>query len=358
MASLHGALFFAILTTKLLTDATSSMDSELKALIKTGWWVENYSKNTSHHCKWPGITCNRAGSVTELTVEGNYSSPCCQLQDLNLLPFSNLARIHLTKHGFWGSISPQVGALIHLTYLNLSGNYLTGELPVWLANLTNLRVLDIARNRVYGEIPPEFGLGPHARTLSINLSHNNLSGRVPPSVSNLKTIDLSYNELRGPVPGQVQGKSPENSFHDNKNIPRRLQENFAPLPRLETKQIKHKNYAIVSLPIVLFFVTIIFGAYVFLSCVKPKQIIPTLDSKHGDIFQIWNYDGRIAYEQIVEATQDFDVRYCVGTGGYGSVYKAALPNGRAVALKKLHGLEGENPTLTHLLETRSGFCQK
>ena len=51
----------------------------------------------------------------------------------------------------------------------------------------------------------------------------------------------------------------------------------------------------------------------------------------------------IAYEDIIEAIEDFDIRYCIGTGGYGSVYKAQLPSGKMVALKKLHRLEAENP---------------
>ena len=42
--------------------------------------------------------------------------------------------------------------------------------------------------------------------------------------------------------------------------------------------------------------------------------------------------------------EDFDIRYCIGTGGYGSVYKAQLPNGKVVALKKLHRLEAEDLT--------------
>ncbi|GKU97138.1 hypothetical protein SLEP1_g10318 [Rubroshorea leprosula] len=66
-------------------------------------------------------------------------------------------------------------------------------------------------------------------------------------------------------------------------------------------------------------------------------------TKNGDIFSIWNFDGRIAYEDIIEATEDFDIKYCIGTGGYGSVYRAQLPNGKVVALKKLHLIEAEEP---------------
>ena len=59
-----------------------------------------------------------------------------------------------------------------------------------------------------------------------------------------------------------------------------------------------------------------------------------------DMFSIWNYDGKIAYEEIIKVTEDFNIRYCIGTGGYGSVYKAQLPSGKVVALKKNSSLRG------------------
>ena len=51
----------------------------------------------------------------------------------------------------------------------------------------------------------------------------------------------------------------------------------------------------------------------------------------------------IAYQDIIRATEDFDIRYCIGTKGYGNVYRAQLPSGKVVALKKLHGWESEDP---------------
>ncbi|KAL5582446.1 hypothetical protein UlMin_014888 [Ulmus minor] len=65
------------------------------------------------------------------------------------------------------------------------------------------------------------------------------------------------------------------------------------------------------------------------------------ETKNGDLFSIWNYDGKIAYEDIINATEDFNIKYCIGTGGYGSVYRARLPNEKIVALKKLHSSEAE-----------------
>lgn len=37
------------------------------------------------------------------------------------------------------------------------------------------------------------------------------------------------------------------------------------------------------------------------------------------------------------------MKYCIGTGAYGSVYKAQLSSGKIFALKKLHGFEAEIP---------------
>ncbi|KAG2690325.1 hypothetical protein I3760_09G180700 [Carya illinoinensis] len=85
------------------------------------------------------------------------------------------------------------------------------------------------------------------------------------------------------------------------------------------------------------------GGILLSRCVFKKNQIESRASKNGNIFSIWNYDGHIAYEDIIEATEDFDIKYCIGTGGYGSVYKAKLPSGNVVALKKLHQREAENP---------------
>ncbi|RVW71669.1 Leucine-rich repeat protein 1 [Vitis vinifera] len=55
---------------------------------------------------------------------------------------------------------------------------------------------------------------------------------------------------------------------------------------------------------------------------------------------------------IIQATEDFDIKYCIGTGGYGSVYRAQLPSGKVVALKKLHGWEREDPTYLKSFEMK------
>ncbi|KAK1290735.1 putative LRR receptor-like serine/threonine-protein kinase [Acorus calamus] len=61
-----------------------------------------------------------------------------------------------------------------------------------------------------------------------------------------------------------------------------------------------------------------------------------------DLFSVWNIDGRILFDDIVEATGNFDDLFCVGMGGNGSVYEAEFQSGQVVAVKKFHPMEDES----------------
>uniref|UniRef100_A0A2N9HCW4 non-specific serine/threonine protein kinase n=1 Tax=Fagus sylvatica TaxID=28930 RepID=A0A2N9HCW4_FAGSY len=57
-----------------------------------------------------------------------------------------------------------------------------------------------------------------------------------------------------------------------------------------------------------------------------------------DVFSISTFDGRKIYEDIIEVTEGFDSKFCIGNGGYGTVYKAELTSRNIVAVKKLQSL--------------------
>lgn len=51
---------------------------------------------------------------------------------------------------------------------------------------------------------------------------------------------------------------------------------------------------------------------------------------------IWERESKFTFGDIVQATDDFNEIYCIGRGGFGSVYKAVLSTGQVVAVKKLN----------------------
>ncbi|KAK9994969.1 hypothetical protein SO802_024672 [Lithocarpus litseifolius] len=69
-------------------------------------------------------------------------------------------------------------------------------------------------------------------------------------------------------------------------------------------------------------------------------------SKSENPFLIWYFDGETMFEDIVEASENFDDKYCIGVGGTAKVYKVEIPGAQVFAVKKLRstveGIETEN----------------
>ena len=61
--------------------------------------------------------------------------------------------------------------------LNFSRNNLTGLIPTTIGQLKSLDVLDLSQNQLIGEIPSS--LSEIDRLSTLNLSNNNLSGKIP-----------------------------------------------------------------------------------------------------------------------------------------------------------------------------------
>ncbi|KAK0579897.1 hypothetical protein LWI29_033191 [Acer saccharum] len=207
---------------------------------------------------------------------------------------SNLSKLILDLNKFHGSVPHELTRLTHLNTLHLSSNLLVGQLPITIGGLFNLQSLDLSNNSFSGPIPSR--IQNCSQLNELKLSHNNLSGSFPQGIGDfhyLHMLDLSFNNLEGEIPISLQNKFLPEQFRDNKA------------------------------------------------------------TKNGDLFSIWNYDGKIAFEDIIEATEDFDIKYCIGTGGYGSVYRAHLPSCKTVALKKFHHSEFEEPTFIKSFENQA-----
>nr|XP_048327315.1 probable leucine-rich repeat receptor-like protein kinase At1g35710 [Ziziphus jujuba var. spinosa] len=264
----------------------------------------------------------------------------------SLCVLENLKELYLSHNGLNGWLPLQIGNLKSLTYLDLSFNKLNGNIPIEICNLSNLGTLDLSHNSIGGNIPPQLGNLSEAGTL--NLAYNNLTGHIPSSLIPVyHAIDLSYNSLQGPIPQNVNIAAyvSAKAFIGNKELCGQV----TGFPPCLTKHhgvfynIRIRIIVSISLVLALTFIVLL-AFYFYRRSLKNDKDQPTdIATKNGDIFCIWNFDGKIAFQDIIQATGDFDIRYCIGTGGYGSVYKAQLPNGKVVAVKKIHSLEAEEP---------------
>ncbi|XP_077250845.1 uncharacterized protein LOC143890157 [Tasmannia lanceolata] len=256
---------------------------------------------------------------------------------------SNLEILDLSANKLTGSIQEQLEDCSKLHSLNLSRNHLNGSIPFQIGNLAELQImLDLSFNMLTGEISPQL---QKLHMLEIlNLSHNKLSGSIPSSLENmlsLTSIDLSYNNLVGSLPNNKAFQ--QGTFVGNKGLCGKAQGlqpcNSTPINNGEPKK-RHNVIILIILPLLsaLFLVLLVFGIS-SLFCLRTRNAEGQRNERNKDLFSIWNWDGCISYEDIIDATEDFADRYCIGEGGYGRVYKAYLPTGQTVAVKKLHKLE-------------------
>ncbi|KAG5042094.1 hypothetical protein JHK87_006009 [Glycine soja] len=265
----------------------------------------------------------------------------------------HLKVLDLSYNKIFGVIPEGISALTQLTNVQLSWNQISGFIPSGIGRIPGLGILDISNNQLEGPIP--YGVLNHCSY--VQLSNNSLNGSIPPQIGNISYLDLSYNDLTGNIPEGLHSvpylNLSYNSFNDSDN-------SFCGFPKDSLIGNKDFQYscssqssgADISLVMIIVFSTfngmvvsivlVCWGIHAF--CPPHNEFGSEERRKNGDMLSIWNYDGKIAFEDIIKATEDFDIRYCIGTGAYGTVYKAQLPSNRIVALKKLHKAESENPS--------------
>ncbi|XP_073358976.1 MDIS1-interacting receptor like kinase 2-like isoform X2 [Aegilops tauschii subsp. strangulata] len=104
---------------------------------------------------------------------------------------------------------------------------------------------------------------------------------------------------------------------------------------------KHKTLGLLLPSVLVVGFAIVAGIVVLIILSRNKRKPQGVTAEARDLFSVWNFDGRLAFDDIVRATEDFDDKYIIGTGGYGKVYKSQLQDGQLVAVKKLHQTEEE-----------------
>ncbi|XP_040966939.1 receptor-like protein Cf-9 homolog [Gossypium hirsutum] len=136
------------------------------------------------------------------------------------IPASNISVFFISNNSFNGEVSSLICNATSLQILDLSHNNLSGTIPQRFGNLSNnLQFFNLKKNKFYGTIPPTFANG--CQLSNFNLNGNLLEGPLTPSIlivkaiinsfngevsslicnaSFLRILDLSHNNLSGTIP--------------------------------------------------------------------------------------------------------------------------------------------------------------
>lgn len=121
--------------------------------------------------------------------------------------------------------------------LDLSGNSLSGPLPAEIGNMGRLKLLSLARNGLSGQLPGELSKLTYLEYL--DLSSNKFSGEIPANLpSSLVVFNVSRNELSGKVPKNLQ-RFPISSFQPGN--PSLALGKHAPSPNSTGNQYSNKH---------------------------------------------------------------------------------------------------------------------
>ncbi|KAL3513917.1 hypothetical protein ACH5RR_026634 [Cinchona calisaya] len=261
---------------------------------------------------------------------------------------SKLLRLNLGRNNLSGLILTQIGDYKELVDLNLSQNALDGNIPFQIGQINSLETLDLSYNILVGELPQQLRELKSFRVMKI--SHNEISGSIPSSFSqclSLILVNISYNQLEGPLPSSSAfQKAPFDALRNNKGLCGDVA-GLKACPQVNRSN-KKGDTRLIILPMLGAIIFLIIALLLISLAYRRSSRNELRNHQSGDLFAVWSFDGKMVYEEIIKATEDFNPNHCNGVGGNGSVFKAKMPNGQLVAVKKLH--TPETIGLSNLIE--------
>ncbi|KAF5957667.1 hypothetical protein HYC85_004892 [Camellia sinensis] len=273
--------------------------------------------------------------------------------NLSSLLWLMLANNALTGNGIFPACAGGLRTFQISGYVQLSGNQLSGEIPIEIGKMQNFSMLHLGINGFFGDLPPEIGLMP---LVVLNISQNKFSGEIPAEIGNIKclqTLDLSCNNFSGAFPANLNNLSELNKFNVSYNpsitgkIPITgqlatfekesfLGDPFLRLPSFlknttDSPTTKNEKKPMKRSPV-----------YTPEYVLKDTKVQHDFLSSSGtsspclsSTVKVIRLDKAVfTHDDILKATMNFSDDRVIRREGFGTVYRGLLPDGRKVAVKR------------------------
>nr|GEV80894.1 phytosulfokine receptor 1 [Tanacetum cinerariifolium] len=308
------------------------------------------------------------------------------------LRFRALKALVIANCQLTGNIPLWLNGLTQLQLLDLSWNRLTGSVPSYLGDFKSLFYVDLSNNSLSGEIPksltqlpslsfrnvsleegsPDFPFFKRPNMSSrgsalqynqiisfpplIDLSHNFING-IPNELvglSFLSRFSVAYNDLSGAIPNGGQFPTFANSsFEGNKELCgpgcREPSDRFVPEP--SSAGSKKSKATVVGMAVGIGFGTVFILALMFviiLRATMKQEVDPEREDNNDSkeelepkLVLLFQTKEELSLDDLLKSTNSFDQANIIGCGGFGLVFKATLPDGKNVAIKRLSGDTGQ-----------------
>lgn len=216
----------------LADDSDESVLMELKnSLLDPSGLLSSWN-SSSHHCSsWVGVSCDSSYRVSSLNISGNGAQGkdrlflCADSAQFPIYGYgvrrncagsggrlvgkllslvaklTELRILALPFNGLYGQLPAEIWGMEKLEVLDLEGNLLSGFLPAHFNGLKSLRTLNLGFNNLSGEVPAI--LSSLMELEILNLAGNSLNGTLPGFLGQFKSVYLAFNEFTGSIPSMI-----------------------------------------------------------------------------------------------------------------------------------------------------------
>uniref|UniRef100_A0A7N0U7A4 non-specific serine/threonine protein kinase n=1 Tax=Kalanchoe fedtschenkoi TaxID=63787 RepID=A0A7N0U7A4_KALFE len=323
--------------------------------VLSGWNTSRSPPCTGNRANWFGVMCDDSGAVAGLQLEDSSLRGLIDVDALLQLP--KLRSISFANNSFDGPM-PQVNRLTALKSLFLTDNRFSGEIPDGgFSGMKYLKKVYLGRNQFTGPLPDSLVKLP--KLLEVSVAGNRFSGKIPNfKQRDLQVVDFSDNEFVGKIPKSLS-KMGANSFAGNVGLCGK------PLQPCKSTRNPLLIIAIVIAAVVLLAgvvaVFFILRARRGTKSLKPQRL-PSQNNKrhasapaahrnnkvqsadHGADQAAHSYkkdDNGGSLVFVRDDRERFDLQdllrasaEVLGSGSFGSSYKANIASGQAVVVKR------------------------
>ncbi|KAI7737551.1 hypothetical protein M8C21_008854 [Ambrosia artemisiifolia] len=318
---------------------------------------------------------------------------------LNMKKCRSLWDILLKGYGIFSICLPESNVRVQKIsgYIQLSENRLSGQIPPGIGNMDDYSMLHLGGNELSGTLPDNIG---QMALVVLNVSQNKFSGGVPMQLGNLKclrNLDLSYNNFSGTFPTNLNNLTDLSSFNVSYNpyisgyipdtgqlatfeiwsflgdpllrLPSFIKNSTNSSSTTSNRRTTQPKWGALFVFIFISFAFMVCGIMTLIVCLatkatenQPNFLLPEIKSRSYGDSSPWLSDTvkvirldktAFTHADILTATGNFSNDRIVGRGGYGTVYRGVLPDGRVIALLVYEYMEGG--TLEDLIHDRIRF---